>query len=93
MLPAAEQFIFRRSNSRDPNLSSYMADRFGRVDEEDEEESEEETFASSQDYKRPQLDPTSEGIITSLLCPQATLCKADTSVWIISVCLGELSTL
>ena len=62
-----------------------MADRFGRVDEEDEEESEEETFASSQDYKRPQLDPTSEGIITSLLCPQATLCKADTSVWIISV--------
>lgn len=45
-----------------------MADRFGRVDEEDEEESEEETFASSQDYKRPQLDPTSEGIITSLLC-------------------------
>lgn len=85
MLPAAEQFIFRRSNSRDPNLSSYMADRFGRVDEEDEEESEEETFASSQDYKRPQLDPTSEGIITSLLCPQATLCKADTSVWIISV--------
>ena len=68
MLPAAEQFIFRRSNSRDPNLSSYMADRFGRVDEEDEEESEEETFASSQDYRRPQLDPTSEGIITSLLC-------------------------
>ena len=45
-----------------------MADRFGRVDEEDEEESEEETFASSQDYRRPQLDPTSEGIITSLLC-------------------------
>lgn len=38
-----------------------MADRFGRVDEEDEEESEEETFASCQDYKRPQLDPTSEG--------------------------------
>lgn len=63
----AEQFMFRRSNSRDPNLSSYMADRFGRVDEEDEEESEEETFASSQDYKRPQLDPTSEAKLSSCM--------------------------
>ncbi|KAM7443015.1 HBS1-like protein [Porites harrisoni] len=63
----AEQFIFRRSNSRDPNLSSYMADRFGRVDEEDEEESEEETFASSQDYRRPQLDPTSEAKLSSCM--------------------------
>ncbi|CAH3021010.1 unnamed protein product [Porites evermanni] len=63
----AEQFMFRRSNSRDPNLSSYMADRFGRVDEEDEEESEEETLASSQDYKRPQLDPTSEAKLSSCM--------------------------
>lgn len=58
----AEQFMFRRSNSRDPNLSAYIADRFDRVDEEDEEESEDEPLASSQDYRRPQLDPTSEGM-------------------------------
>ena len=54
--------MFRRSNSRDPNLSAYVADGFGRLDEEDEEESEEEPLASSQDYRRPQLDPKSEGI-------------------------------
>ena len=54
--------MFRRSNSRDPNLSAYIADRFDRVDEEDEEESEDEPLASSQDYRRPQLDPTSEGM-------------------------------
>ena len=71
----AEQFMFRRSNSRDPNLSTYMADRFGRVDEEDEEESEEEALASSQDYRRPQLDPTSEGIHNFL----AHLCRDQTN--------------
>ena len=54
----AEQFMFRRSNSRDPNLSAYMADKFDSVEEE---ESEEELLASSQDYRRPQLDPESEG--------------------------------
>ena len=63
LLLSAEQFMFRRSNSRDPNLSVYMTDRFGPVDEEDEEESEEETLASSQDYRRPQLDPISEGAV------------------------------
>ena len=40
-----------------------MADRFGRVEEEDEEESDEEPLATSQDYRRPQLDPRSEGKI------------------------------
>lgn len=50
--------MFRRSNSRDPNLSAYMADKFDSVEEE---ESEEELLASSQDYRRPQLDPESEG--------------------------------
>ena len=53
--------MFRRSNSRDPNLSAYMVDRFGRVEEEDEEESDEEPLATSQDYRRPQLDPRTEG--------------------------------
>lgn len=63
----AEQFMFRRSNSRDPNLSAYITDRFGPVDEEDEEESEEETLANSQDYRRPQLDPISEAKLSSCL--------------------------
>ncbi|XP_068748443.1 uncharacterized protein [Montipora capricornis] len=66
----AEQFMFRRSNSRDPNLSAYMADRFGRVDEEDEEEEEEEEedpLTNSQDYRRPQLDPISEAKLSSCL--------------------------
>lgn len=64
----AEQFMFRRSNSRDPNLSAYMADRFGRVDEEDEEEEEEEDpLTNSQDYRRPQLDPISEAKLSSCL--------------------------
>lgn len=67
LLLSAEQFMFRRSNSRDPNLSAYMTDRFGPVDEEDEEESEEETLASSQDYRRPQLDPISEAKLSSCL--------------------------
>ena len=40
-----------------------MADRFGRVEEEDEEESDDEPLATSQDYTRPQLDPRSEGKI------------------------------
>ena len=40
-----------------------MADRFGRVEEEDEEESDDEPLAASQDYRRPQLDPRSEGKI------------------------------
>lgn len=40
-----------------------MADRFGRVEEEDEEESDDEPLATSQDYRRPQLDPRSEGKI------------------------------
>lgn len=53
--------MFRRSNSRDPNLSAYMADRVDCVEEEDEEESDEEPLATSQDYRRPQLDPRSEG--------------------------------
>ena len=61
--------MFRRSNSRDPNLSAYMADRFGRVDEEDEEEEEEEDpLTNSQDYRRPQLDPISEGNAQSQKC-------------------------
>lgn len=61
----AERFMFRRSNSRDPNLSAYIADRFGRVDEKDEEEEDEdEPLNSSQDYRRPQLDPISEGMLT-----------------------------
>lgn len=64
----AERFMFRRSNSRDPNLSAYIADRFGRVDEEDEEEEEEdEPLNSSQDYRRPQLDPISEAKLSSCL--------------------------
>ena len=52
--------MFRRSNSREPNLSAYMTDKFDSVEEEDEE-SEEELLASSQDYTRPKLDPESEG--------------------------------
>ena len=40
-----------------------MADRFGRVEEEDEEESDDEPLTTSQDYRRPQLDPRSEGKI------------------------------
>lgn len=63
----AEEFLFRRSNSRDPNLSAYMADRFGRVEEEDEEESDDEPLATSQDYRRPQLDPMSEEKLSSCL--------------------------
>ncbi|CAH3108693.1 unnamed protein product [Pocillopora meandrina] len=63
----AEEFLFRRSNSRDPNLSAYMADRFGRVEEEDEEESDDEPLATSQDYRRPQLDPRSEEKLSSCL--------------------------
>ena len=59
--------MFRRSNSRDPNLSAYMVDRFGRVEEEDEEESDEEPLATSQDYRRPQLDPRTEGNYQSRL--------------------------
>jgi len=38
-----------------------MAGRFASVEEEDEE-SEEEPFSISQDYRRPQLDPISEGL-------------------------------
>ena len=40
-----------------------MADRFASVEEEAEESEPEEPLASSQDYRRPQLDPTSEGRI------------------------------
>lgn len=58
--------MFRRSNSRDPNLSAYMTDRFASVEEE-AEESEEEPLSNSQDYRRPQLDPTSEGMCMNLL--------------------------
>lgn len=53
--------MFRRSNSRDSSLSAYMAGRFASVEEEDEE-SEEELPSVSQDYRRPQLDPISEGV-------------------------------
>lgn len=63
----AEEFLFRRSNSRDPNLSAYMADRVDCVEEEDEEESDEEPLATSQDYRRPQLDPRSEEKLLSCL--------------------------
>jgi len=38
-----------------------MAGRFASVEEEDEE-SEEEPLSVSQDYRRPQLDPISEGV-------------------------------
>ncbi|XP_078363300.1 HBS1-like protein isoform X2 [Oculina patagonica] len=62
----AQEFMFRRSNSRDPNLSAYMNDRFASVEEE-AEESEEEPLSSSQDYRRPHLDPTSEGKLSSCL--------------------------
>lgn len=53
--------MFRRSNSRESSLSAYMAGRFASVEEEDEE-SEEEPLSISQDYRRPQLDPISEGV-------------------------------
>ena len=53
--------MFRRSNSRESSLSAYMAGRFASVEEEDEE-SEEEPLSISQDYRRPQLDPKSEGV-------------------------------
>lgn len=56
--------MFRRSNSRDPNLSAYMVDRCGRVEEEEEEDEdndEDDPLTSLQDYHRPQLDPISEG--------------------------------
>ena len=67
--------MFRRSNSRDSSLSAYMAGGFASVEEEDEE-SEEEPLSVSQDYRRPQLDPISEGecinviyfFITSMYC-------------------------
>lgn len=63
---AAEEFMFRRSNSRDSSLSAYMAGRFASVEEEDEE-SEEEPLPVSQDYRRPQLDPISEGVCINFI--------------------------
>lgn len=67
----AEQFMFRRSNSRDPNLSAYMVDRCGRVEEEEEEEDEDndedDPLTSLQDYRRPQLDPISEAKLSSCM--------------------------
>lgn len=42
-----------------------MADRVDCVEEEDEEESDEEPLATSQDYRRPQLDPRSEGTVVT----------------------------
>ena len=53
--------MFQRSNSRDPNLSAYMVDRCDRVEEEDEDDDEDDPLTYSQDYRRPQLDPISEG--------------------------------
>ena len=58
--------MFRRSNSRDSSLSAYMAGRFASVEEEDEE-SEEESLSVSQDYRRPQLDPISEGVCINFI--------------------------
>ncbi|XP_029207476.2 transcription factor Sp4-like isoform X1 [Acropora millepora] len=66
----AEQFMFRRSNSRDPNLSAYMVDRCGRVEEEEEEDEdndEDDPLTSLQDYRRPQLDPISEAKLSSCM--------------------------
>ncbi|XP_067034143.1 HBS1-like protein isoform X2 [Acropora muricata] len=66
----AEQFMFRRSNSRDPNLSAYMVDRCGRVEEEEEEDEdndEDDLLTSLQDYRRPQLDPISEAKLSSCM--------------------------
>jgi hypothetical protein len=54
----------RGNDDQKPNLfANYMGGRFGSVEEEEEQSEEEDHLTSSQDYRRPQLDPISEGIV------------------------------
>lgn len=67
----AHQFMYNRNNEDHKRnvFGHYMDTRFGRVEEqvEEEEQSEEEDpLSHSQDYRRPQLDPVSQGIHSSL---------------------------
>ena len=64
IITTAHQFMYNRGNDdQKRNLfGNYMEGRFGSVEEEDEQSEEEDHLAHSHDYRRPQLDPISQGM-------------------------------